>query len=40
MANGSRYHYLNHFAIFGGGYRESAMGIMRKLNGKYGGSLN
>ncbi|KAK4456381.1 fructosamine kinase [Cladorrhinum samala] len=29
------YHHLNHYALFGGGYRSSAMGIMRKLNSKY-----
>ena len=31
-----RYHYLNHFAIFGGGYRGGAMSIMSKLIAKYG----
>jgi len=30
------YHHLNHFAIFGGGYRGGAMAIMRKLIAKYG----
>ncbi|OAA46219.1 phosphotransferase enzyme family protein [Metarhizium rileyi] len=30
------YHHLNHFAIFGGGYRGGAMSIMRKLIAKYG----
>ncbi|KAI2620243.1 fructosamine kinase [Hypomontagnella submonticulosa] len=30
------YHHLNHWAIFGGGYRSGAMSIMRKLNTKYG----
>ncbi|KAI5918793.1 fructosamine kinase [Camillea tinctor] len=30
------YHHLNHWAIFGGGYRSGAMSIMRKLNAKYG----
>lgn len=29
------YHHLNHFALFGGGYRSGAMGIMRKLLAKY-----
>ncbi|KAJ4269554.1 hypothetical protein NW762_001221 [Fusarium torreyae] len=29
------YHHLNHFAIFGGGYRGGAMSIMRKLISKY-----
>ncbi|RCI14174.1 hypothetical protein L249_6071 [Ophiocordyceps polyrhachis-furcata BCC 54312] len=31
------YHHLNHFAIFGGGYRGGAMAILRKLTAKYGG---
>ncbi|KAI9149210.1 Fructosamine-3-kinase [Paramyrothecium foliicola] len=30
------YHHLNHFAIFGGAYREGAMSIMRRLISKYG----
>ncbi|KAI1449521.1 fructosamine kinase [Annulohypoxylon stygium] len=30
------YHHLNHWAIFGGGYRSGAMAIMKKLNAKYG----
>ncbi|OTB05421.1 hypothetical protein M426DRAFT_10745 [Hypoxylon sp. CI-4A] len=30
------YHHLNHWAIFGGGYRSGAMSIMKKLNAKYG----
>ncbi|KAM7220843.1 fructosamine kinase [Rhypophila decipiens] len=30
------YHHLNHFALFGGGYRSGAVGIMRRLVGKYG----
>ncbi|KAK4455422.1 fructosamine kinase [Podospora aff. communis PSN243] len=30
------YHHLNHFALFGGGYRGGAMSIMRKLISKYG----
>ncbi|KAM7182743.1 Fructosamine/Ketosamine-3-kinase [Rhypophila sp. PSN 637] len=30
------YHHLNHFALFGGGYRSGAMGIMRRLVNKYG----
>ena len=29
------YHHLNHWAIFGGGYRSGAMGILRALCGKY-----
>ncbi|KAK4167282.1 Fructosamine/Ketosamine-3-kinase [Cladorrhinum sp. PSN259] len=29
------YHHLNHYALFGGSYRSSAMSIMRKLNAKY-----
>ncbi|UNI19786.1 Protein-ribulosamine 3-kinase [Purpureocillium takamizusanense] len=32
------YHHLNHFAMFGGGYRGGAMSIMRKLIAKYGDS--
>lgn len=30
------YHHLNHFAMFGGGYRGGAMSIMKKLISKYG----
>ncbi|KFY24000.1 hypothetical protein V493_05500 [Pseudogymnoascus sp. VKM F-4281 (FW-2241)] len=30
------YHHLNHFAIFGGGYRSRAVAIMEKFNRKYG----
>ncbi|CAI4217242.1 unnamed protein product [Parascedosporium putredinis] len=30
------YHHLNHTALFGGGYRSSAMSIMEKLISKYG----
>ncbi|OIW27703.1 Ketosamine-3-kinase [Coniochaeta ligniaria NRRL 30616] len=30
------YHYLNHYAIFGGGYKSSAMSIMKSLISKYG----
>lgn len=30
------YHHLNHFALFGGGYRGGAMSIMRRLISKYG----
>jgi hypothetical protein len=30
------YHHLNHYALFGGGYRDGAMSIMRKLHRKYG----
>ncbi|VZH88670.1 unnamed protein product [Fusarium fujikuroi] len=29
------YHHLNHYAMFGGGYRGGAMSIMRKLISKY-----
>ncbi|KAJ9130158.1 Fructosamine kinase [Pleurostoma richardsiae] len=29
------YHHLNHFALFGGGYRSGAMSIMKKLIRKY-----
>ncbi|KAI5456333.1 Fructosamine/Ketosamine-3-kinase [Mariannaea sp. PMI_226] len=31
------YHHLNHYAMFGGGYRGGAMSIMRRLLTKYGG---
>jgi fructosamine-3-kinase len=31
------YHHLNHFALFGGSYREGAVAIMKKLNKKFGG---
>ncbi|PNY29252.1 Fructosamine-3-kinase [Tolypocladium capitatum] len=31
------YHHLNHFVMFGGGYRGGAMAIMKKLIAKYGG---
>ncbi|KAK5661046.1 hypothetical protein OQA88_12425 [Cercophora sp. LCS_1] len=30
------YHHLNHFRLFGGGYRGGAMAIMKRLIGKYG----
>ncbi|KAF3358521.1 hypothetical protein VdG1_00081 [Verticillium dahliae VDG1] len=30
------YHHLNHYAMFGGGYRGGAMSIMKKLISKYG----
>ncbi|KAK3303959.1 Fructosamine/Ketosamine-3-kinase [Chaetomium strumarium] len=30
------YHHLNHYALFGGGYRAGAMSIMRRLIAKYG----
>ena len=30
------YHHLNHYALFGGGYRSGAMSIMKDLVGKYG----
>ncbi|KAI9711055.1 MAG: hypothetical protein M1828_001982 [Chrysothrix sp. TS-e1954] len=30
------YHHLNHYALFGGGYKSGAIGIMRSLNGRYG----
>ncbi|ODH47093.1 hypothetical protein GX48_06806 [Paracoccidioides brasiliensis] len=29
------YHYLNHYALFGGSYRSKAVGIMKKLAQKY-----
>lgn len=32
----TRYHHLNHHAIFGGGYRSGAVSIMEKLIRKYG----
>ncbi|KND94529.1 Ketosamine-3-kinase [Tolypocladium ophioglossoides CBS 100239] len=31
------YHHLNHFAMFGGGYRSGAMSLMKRLTAKYGG---
>ncbi|KAH7126665.1 Fructosamine/Ketosamine-3-kinase [Dendryphion nanum] len=31
------YHHLNHYALFGGGYRSGAVGIMRDLMKKHGG---
>jgi len=30
------YHHLNHYAMFGGGYRSGAVGIMKSLVKKYG----
>ena len=30
------FHHLNHFALFGGGYRSGAMSIMKRLIAKYG----
>ncbi|PNS19627.1 Mediator of RNA polymerase II transcription subunit 19 [Sphaceloma murrayae] len=30
------YHHLNHYALFGGGYKSSAVGIMKRLLSKYG----
>jgi protein-ribulosamine 3-kinase len=30
------YHHLNHFALFGGGYRTGAMAIMKRLVSEYG----
>ncbi|KAF3941721.1 Ketosamine-3-kinase [Dactylella cylindrospora] len=33
------YHYLNHYALFGGGYKSSAVGIMQELQAKYGGKV-
>ncbi|KAL2254989.1 hypothetical protein VTK26DRAFT_4416, partial [Humicola hyalothermophila] len=30
------YHHLNHYALFGSGYRSGAMSIMRRLISKYG----
>ncbi|TQV94781.1 fructosamine-3-kinase [Cordyceps javanica] len=35
MALYELYHQLNHFAMFGGGYRNGAMSIMKRLIGKY-----
>jgi hypothetical protein len=35
-ANEDRYHHLNHFAIFGGGYRGGAVKIMDRLIKKFG----
>lgn len=36
MANEDRYHHLNHYAIFGVGYKGGAVSIMKKLVKKYG----
>jgi len=33
----NRYHHLNHYSIFGGGYRGGAVRIMKSLCSKYGG---
>jgi protein-ribulosamine 3-kinase len=30
------YHHLNHYAMFGGGYKSGAVSIMRALVKKYG----
>jgi fructosamine-3-kinase len=30
------YHHLNHWAIFGGGYRSGAMSLLRRLLKRYG----
>lgn len=35
VADCYRYHYLNHYAIFAGGYKGSAMSIMKSLLSKY-----
>lgn len=35
----SLYHQLNHYAIFGRSYRAGAVGIMKRLVGKYGGKV-
>ncbi|KAF2476278.1 Ketosamine-3-kinase [Lindgomyces ingoldianus] len=32
------YHHLNHYALFGGGYRSGSVGIMKSLIRKYGGA--
>lgn len=34
----SRYHHLNHHAMFGRGYKDAAMRIMERLIQKYGNS--
>jgi hypothetical protein len=34
--SGHRYQWLNHYALFSGGYREDAMECMEKLVQKYG----
>jgi hypothetical protein len=36
VADISRYHHLNHYSIFGGGYRGGAVRIMKTLIKKYG----
>lgn len=30
-----RYHYMNHYAIYSGGYREDVMDSMKRLCAKY-----
>ena len=35
--NKERYHHLNHYCIFGGGYKGGAERIMDNLLSKYGG---
>jgi hypothetical protein len=36
--NEIRYHHLNHWSIFGGGYKSGAKSIMKSLVAKYGDS--
>lgn len=36
LTTGFRYHHLNHFSIFGSGYRGGAVSIMQQLIAKYG----
>lgn len=36
LNSANRYHHLNHWAMFGGGYRGGALAIMKKLIAKYG----
>jgi len=31
-----RYHHLNHYALFGGGYRSGAVRILKRLIARYG----
>lgn len=36
IADNYRYHHLNHYSMFGGGYRGGAVRIMKSLIKKYG----
>ena len=36
MSDASRYHYLNHYAIYSGGYKDDVIDSMKSLCAKYG----